>query len=493
MKKISLIVVVIVLTITGVLPQVPQTFNYQATLRDNNGQLLSSVPVTIRIGILKESNSGESVYSEIHNITTTRQGIIILKVGTGASTDNFESINWSASSYYLKVEVDPAGGNNFVTMGINEFSSVPYAFSSKESEKVEWQNVQNKPELFGGDYNDLSNLPIIPDNTNQLTNGAGFITEFEEKDPFFIGSPSKNITDGNLTNWNSAFAWGNHASAGYITASSFANLTNKTGNISMFTNDMNYAVMPSLTGNTGRFLSTNGSQVIWKYAVSDANSPLMISNNIVGITKASAISDGYLSSDDWNFFFNKAPSPWVKKGNNVYFNDGKVGIGTLDPDRILHVEKYIPDGEIREMVYIRNLSSSNSAYTGLNLRADDYNYGLGISFTSSNYNLIQDFHQIASMMTNGRAFAISCTSPEGSIRLFTNTDNNGIIERMRIDSKGYIGFGTKNPKAKVEVADGDVYISSIDKGIIMISPDGQCWRGTINNSGTLEFTSVECP
>lgn len=29
---------------------------------------------------------------------------------------------------------------------------------------------------FSGSYNDLSNKPTIPTNTNQLTNGAGFIT-----------------------------------------------------------------------------------------------------------------------------------------------------------------------------------------------------------------------------------------------------------------------------------------------------------------------------
>lgn len=493
MKKISVILVLFALTVTGGISQVPQTFNYQASLRDNSGQILSSVPVSIRISILLGSTTGETVYSEIHTITTTSLGIINLKVGTGTGTDNFENINWSSGNYYIKVEVDPAGGNNFVTMGVNELSSVPYALSAKEAEKIEWQNVQNKPEIFGGDYNDLLNLPIIPDNTNQLTNGAGFITGYDEKDPLFIGSPSKNITNGNLTNWNTAFSWGNHASAGYITANAPANLTNKTGNISMFNNDLNYAIYPSLTGNTGRFLSTNGSQVLWNYAVSDANSPLVITNNIIDISKASSTSDGYLSSNDWNIFFNKAPSPWIKTANNIYFSEGKVGIGTSNPDRILHVESYIPDGEIRDLVYIRNLSSSNSAYSGLNLRADDYNYGLGISFTSSNYNLIPDFQQVASMMTNGRAFAISCSSPEGSIRLFTNTDGSGIIERMRISSSGYVGFGTKNPKAKVEIADGDIYISSIEKGIIMTSPDGKCWRGTINNSGILEFSSVECP
>ncbi len=63
--------------------------------------------------------------------------------------------------------------------------------------------------------------------------------------------------------------------------------------------------------------------------------------------------------------------------------------------------------------------------------------------------------------------------------------------------KGYfsdsLGLGTKEPKAKLEVADGDIYISDIEKGIIMKSPDGQCWRGTLDNTGSLTFNQIDCP
>lgn len=41
---------------------------------------------------------------------------------------------------------------------------------------------------------------------------------------------------------------------------------------------------------------------------------------------------------------------------------------------------------------------------------------------------------------------------------------------------------------------GDVFIDDIDKGIIMKSPDGNCWRGVLDNSGNLQFTVLEtCP
>jgi hypothetical protein len=55
---------------------------------------------------------------------------------------------------------------------------------------------------------------------------------------------------------------------------------------------------------------------------------------------------------------------------------------------------------------------------------------------------------------------------------------------------GKVGIGTTDPKARFQVADGDIFIQDINKGIIMKSPDGNCWRGTMNNSGQLEFEKL---
>jgi hypothetical protein len=59
-----------------------------------------------------------------------------------------------------------------------------------------------------------------------------------------------------------------------------------------------------------------------------------------------------------------------------------------------------------------------------------------------------------------------------------------------ISNGGNIGIGTGEPSAKLQVTDGDIYIEDIDRGIIMKSPDGNCWRGTLNNQGQLEFTQL---
>jgi len=65
--------------------------------------------------------------------------------------------------------------------------------------------------------------------------------------------------------------------------------------------------------------------------------------------------------------------------------------------------------------------------------------------------------------------------------------------RFMIDTIGNIGIATLAPKAKLQVSEGDIYIEDIGKGVIMKSPNGQCWRYVPDNSGQLVGTTIVCP
>ena len=52
-----------------------------------------------------------------------------------------------------------------------DLSDKPVLFSGN------YNDLTNKPVLFSGSYNDLTNKPTIPNNTNQLINGNGYITQ----------------------------------------------------------------------------------------------------------------------------------------------------------------------------------------------------------------------------------------------------------------------------------------------------------------------------
>jgi hypothetical protein len=403
MRKTLFVLLLLAATAFTIKCQVPEKFNYQATIRNSSGELLVSKDIKVKISILKSDIMGQSVYTETHAVKTTDKGIITLHIGAGNSSDDLVMVDWYNGPYFMKVEVDAEGGDDFVELGTSEILSVPYAIAAGKAGSVEWNQIENKPSGVTGSYMDLSDKPVIPTLLSDLTNDAGFI-------------------------------------------------------------------------NT-------------------AELPLSLSDNSVSIQKATSSQNGYLSSADWNIFNNKISSQWNYSGNNIYYNEGHVGIGTNNPSYRLNVVSTSSDydNESRNIVLIQNLSASNSAFAGLGIRADDNSHGVNLSFTSSNYSLIEDMKSSASLGTNGNAIAISTTSPNGSIRFLSNPYQSGLIEMMRLDVNGNLGLGTKNPTAKFEIADGDIYIKDIDKGIIMTSPDGQCWKGTINNSGILEFASIPCP
>jgi hypothetical protein len=88
-------------------------------------------------------------------------------------------------------------------------------------------------------------------------------------------------TGGTSTNWNTAYGWGNHASAGYLTsataATTYASLTGSYADPSWITS-LAYSKLtgaptidtlaPTQTGNSGKFLTTNGTSVSWGTVVS---------------------------------------------------------------------------------------------------------------------------------------------------------------------------------------------------------------------------------
>lgn len=58
----------------------------------------------------------------------------------------------------------------------------------------------------------------VGDNVSSLVNDAGYLTSFSETDPIFLAHVASSILTGDLTKWNNAWSWGDHALAGYLTS-----------------------------------------------------------------------------------------------------------------------------------------------------------------------------------------------------------------------------------------------------------------------------------
>lgn len=81
----------------------------------------------------------------------------------------------------------------------------------------------------------------------------------------------------------------------------------------------------------------------------------------------------------------------------------------------------------------------------------------------------------------------------GVLRFHTGGFADENTERLRIALNGNIGVGTSAPAAKLQIANGDVYIENVNNGVIMKSPDGSCWRMTVSNAGAPVLTKINCP
>lgn len=102
-------------------------FTYQAVIRSSEGEPLQVQNIGLRISL--QDQEGNSVYfSETHLVTTTDQGVISVVVGEGSLVNgSFDQVPWSDGDIFIKVEVDPNGGSNFVDIGTNKLQAVPFA------------------------------------------------------------------------------------------------------------------------------------------------------------------------------------------------------------------------------------------------------------------------------------------------------------------------------------------------------------------------------
>jgi hypothetical protein len=115
--------------------------NFQGVARTSNNVILASQDIAIKLSILKGSAIGTAEYTEIRKVTTNAQGLFTAVIGdTGAisTVGNFNTINWKLSPKFLKIEMDPAADNNFITIGTTQFQYVAYAQFAKS---VDAENI----------------------------------------------------------------------------------------------------------------------------------------------------------------------------------------------------------------------------------------------------------------------------------------------------------------------------------------------------------------
>jgi uncharacterized protein (TIGR02145 family) len=135
MKKLYVLLSALILAVS-LMAQAPQSFNYQAVVRDASGNIIANTQVGMKISILQGSTSGTAVCIEEYTPTTNDFGLVTLAIGSIDSAD-FSDIDWSTGPYFVKVELDVSGGTSYIEMGTSQLLSVPYALYARTVEKMD--------------------------------------------------------------------------------------------------------------------------------------------------------------------------------------------------------------------------------------------------------------------------------------------------------------------------------------------------------------------
>ena len=133
MKKLILSLVAIAAISLNSFGQAPEGFKYQAVVRDAGNLILNNQAVGMQLTIQQGGIGGTAVYTETFAVTTNVYGLVNLEIGSGTTTDDFTTIDWSAGPYFMETAVDVTGGTSYSVMGTSQLMSVPYALYAKTS------------------------------------------------------------------------------------------------------------------------------------------------------------------------------------------------------------------------------------------------------------------------------------------------------------------------------------------------------------------------
>ena len=185
MKRVVLLIIFVLCCIISV-AQAQESFSYQAIVR-YGGEILPDQPVSYLFSIIKGELPGIVVYTEKHNVTTNKFGLVNLAIGNGTDkTGDFTTINWGTDIYSLKVEIDPSGGMTYTDMGTIQLLSVPYALFSKTAGS--FTETQNLSDVLanGTDAGNKSLLNISQQSIGTATLSSSAVLEIKSTTKGFL-------------------------------------------------------------------------------------------------------------------------------------------------------------------------------------------------------------------------------------------------------------------------------------------------------------------
>jgi hypothetical protein len=422
---------------TNILGNLTTAQTYTNTVLSGN---VSAIQEYINTNILGNLTGVETYTNTVlsGNVSEMNQNII----------NNYSAIQTNFSNYYNKLQVDDNLSLRALLLGGNSFSDV---------------------QTFDGDFGDggvrISNGSIFAQqlyvynisalDVDHLSVNGSAIPTLGFDDSFDLGSSdlrwrnlfiSQNIYSNGSIFGDNIYSGGNLvATKVYVDNSISANLsdsktyanTNILGNLTTaqtYTNtvlsgNVSLSNLQGILNSSGIYSTYNSTYELWAYNQTTPSNTY--TDNVIASVNTTTNIQNLLNSTGIYSTYNSTydgmnSSQWITSGSNIYYDAGKVGIGTDSPDNSLVVNISSVGGGIT----IDSSGTSPSLSPSLKL-SDQRGY--------SNY---------IGLAGNSGHFATGATIGDLVIANYNATDihfttNNTI--RATIDSSGKVGIGTISP------------------------------------------------
>ncbi len=433
MKKYLLTLIAVLLIGATTFAQTPQSFNYQAVLRNASGQVMANQEVEIGVAILQGSDTGTEVFAETHSVTTNSFGLANLQIGS-VNTSEMQTIDWSAGPYFIQISVDGT------VMGASQLLSVPFAMHAVTVENDAVDDDDADPE------NEIQVLSINAD-TIYLSSG-GFVVLPPEADPAF-------------TNWDKS-------SGIAISESQISDLKHFSGD--------------SITGNETAFDSWD-KNADDDFTTNDETDPVFSNSVAAAITAADTAmwaKDNDAQNELQNLSLeNKLLS--ISNGNTIDLSEAL----TIDSNANKELQDISLNGTLLSI-------SKGSTVDLADLQdGDDQRLSLGVSNQHEIRLNISNANYVEMPFVKDGVSKYNWSEAENYVAKW---GQYGVMEESTIFDNGNIGIGTETPGAKLEVA-GQVKITGGEPGadkILVSDADGLAsWKPYIDvDTANVYNTSV---